>query len=150
MGDSFIETCLRFAPASGTTDTPIPTLRIVRADKPLPRVHTVHRPSLCFIAQGAKKVVLGTEVFRYGRGDYLFSSVDLPVTGEVLEASKSKPYLCLVLEIDPSVVFDLTTVLKIPAARGGRAPRALFVGKRDKRWARPSSGWFAACPSAPT
>ncbi|RYZ09912.1 MAG: AraC family transcriptional regulator [Myxococcales bacterium] len=131
MSDGFVRTCLRYAPSSGTGETSIPQLKIVRSDRPLPRVPAVHRPSLCFVAQGAKEVVLGTHVYRYGSEDFLFSSVDLPVTGEVLEASKSKPYLCLVLEIDAAVVFDLTTVLKLPAARAGSTPRALFVGKRD-------------------
>lgn len=131
MSDGFVQTCLRFAPASGTGETSIPQLKIVRSDRPLPRVPSVHRPSLCFVAQGAKEVVLGTDVYRYGSGDFLFSSVDLPLTGEVLEASKSKPYLCLVLELDASVVFELTTVLKLPTARAGSTPRALFVRKRD-------------------
>jgi AraC-like DNA-binding protein len=131
MSDGFLQTCLRFAPPSGTGATPIPQLKIVRSDRPLPRVPTVHRPSLCFIAQGTKEVVLGTNVYRYGSGEFLFSSVDLPLTGEVLEASKSKPYLCLVLELDSAVVFELATVLELPAPRAGATPRALFVGKRD-------------------
>ena len=59
MSDGFIQTCLRFAPASGTGETSLPQLKIVRSDRPLPRVPSVHRPSLCFVAQGAKEVVLG-------------------------------------------------------------------------------------------
>jgi AraC-like DNA-binding protein len=131
MGETFIETCLRFAPKNGTGDTAIAQLKIMRTDRPLPRVPSVHRPSLCFVAQGCKEVVLGTNVFRYGSGQYLFSSVDLPVTGEVLEATKAKPYLCLVLELEASLVFELVSVLKLPAARAGSTPRALFVGKRE-------------------
>src|SRR4051812_11872180 len=131
MSDALVQASLRFSPSSGTGDTSIPQLKIVRSDRPLPRVPSVHRPSLCFIVQGAKEVVLGTDVYRYGSLDFLFSSVDLPLTGEVLAASKSKPYLCLVLEIDPAVVFELATVLKLPPGRAGAAPRALFVGKRD-------------------
>jgi AraC-like DNA-binding protein len=129
--DRLIETCLRFAPPSGTGDTAIPELRIVRTNCVLPRVPTVHRPSLCFVVQGAKEVVLGTNVFRYASHEFLFSSVDLPVTGEVLEASNDKPYLCLVLEIDPGVVFELATVLKAPLLRAGASSQALFVGERD-------------------
>jgi AraC-like DNA-binding protein len=136
MSDPFVDGCLRFAPSSGTGRTSIPQLAIVRSDRVLPRVPTVHRPSLCFVVQGKKEVVLGTDVYRYGSREYLFSSVDLPITGEVLEASKARPYLCLVLEIDPSVVFELATVLKTPVARAGAAPRALFVGERDAELAQ--------------
>ena len=61
MSDALVESCLRFAPVSGTGDTSIPQLKIVRSDRPLPRVPSVHRPSLCFVVQGAKEVVLGAE-----------------------------------------------------------------------------------------
>jgi AraC-like DNA-binding protein len=126
-----VDACLSFAPSSGTGDTPIPELKIVRTDCVLPRVPTVHRPSLCFVVQGAKEVVLGTNVYRYGSLEFLFSSVDLPLTGEVLQASSEKPYLCLVLEIDPGVVFELATVLKAPLLRAGASSQALFVGEQD-------------------
>jgi AraC-like DNA-binding protein len=97
-------------------------------------VHAVHRPSLCFIVQGAKEVSVGRALFRYRSLEFLFTSVDLPMTGQVLEATPSKPYLCLVLEIEPSLVFELAT------ASAGLAPEssprtepAIFVGKRDEQ-----------------
>jgi AraC-like DNA-binding protein len=129
--DRLVDACLRFAPSSGIGSTAIQELEIVRTNVVLPRVPTVHRPSLCFVVQGAKEVVLGTNVYRYGSHEFLFSSVDLPLTGEVLEASKDKPYLCLVLEIDASEDFELATVMKAPPSRPGTSSQALFVGEKD-------------------
>lgn len=132
MQNELVELALRYAVRDGMQPTPLAALQIVRSDKLLPRVYSVHRPSLCFIAQGAKQVMLGGDVFRYATNEFLFSSVDLPITGEIMEASGKRPYLCLVLEIEPSLVFELV------AATEGLEPRrprlthqAIFVGQSD-------------------
>jgi AraC-like DNA-binding protein len=128
----------RAAPGTGISPTAISALQIVRADHVLPRVHSVHRPSLCFIVQGAKEVSVGRAVFRYRSMEFLFSSVDLPMTGQVIEASKAKPYLCLVLEIDPSLVLELSTASTstgLAPEWTPRAEQAIFVGKRDEQLA---------------
>jgi AraC-like DNA-binding protein len=128
-----IELGLHHAPAAGTSATAIPALQIVRVDRPHVPVHSLLRPALCFIAQGTKQVTVGAEILRYGSGEFLFTSVDLPVTGEVSEASARRPYLCLALEIDPGVVFELASA---KAARWPAAPsaprRAIFVGQGDE------------------
>src|SRR4051794_10823138 len=110
MPDELVESCLRGAPRQGIQPTAISALQIVRSDHVLPSVPALHRPSLCFLVQGAKEVTLGREVFRYHGTEFLFSSVDLPVTGQVVEATPRKPHLCLVLEIEPSLVFELASV----------------------------------------
>jgi len=78
MVSEFAELSLGSARKPGPSQTAIPQLQIIRADGLLPRVHTVQRPSLCFIVQGAKEVTVGRARFRYGRQEFLFSSVDCP------------------------------------------------------------------------
>jgi AraC-like DNA-binding protein len=123
---------LRVARVPGISQTAIPALQIVRADQLLPRVHAVQRPSFCFIAQGAKEVTVGRTVYRYRSEEFLFSSVDLPMTGQIVEATKAKPYLCLVLEIDPGLVFELTSASAglLPEYSSHSEP-GIFIGKRD-------------------
>jgi len=132
MPSSIVELALRYATASGSARTPIPTLQILRVDRAQERVHSVHRPSLCFIAQGAKEVSIGSTVFRYRSMQFCFSSVDLPVAGAVTEATPAKPYLCLALEIEPSVVLELASAGCAPDA-SNRSVRAIFVGESDVR-----------------
>lgn len=67
----------------------------------------LHAPALCLVAQGRKQVILGREVFHYGPENYLAVSVDLPVVGEVTEASPDKPYLCVRLDLDPAMLGSL-------------------------------------------
>jgi AraC-like DNA-binding protein len=132
MPSDIVELALRYSVPNGTQRTAVPALAVVRADRAQERVHSVHRPSLCLIVQGAKEVTVGSTVFRYKSPQFLFSSVDLPVTGAVTEATPGRPYLCLMLEIEPSMVLELASVGCVPAAASNGAS-AIFVGKSDAR-----------------
>jgi len=113
--------------------TGIPQLLIFRSETTSSPVPAVHRPSLCFVAQGTKEMTLGGKVFRYGAGEYLISTVDLPTTGEVVEGSVRRPYLCFALAIDPGVVYEiLRDANQSLAERARPADRpAMYVGKND-------------------
>lgn len=80
---------------------------------PMPNVY---RPQLCLVAQGQKEVTLGEHVFRYAPGRYGIVTYDLPVTGQVIEATPAKPYLCLFLDFDPVMLVELAS--RVPAPQG--------------------------------
>ncbi len=102
-----IEIAKRHAPKDGFISTLLPSLEIVRSASPSDPVPAVYRPSLCYVLQGTKEVSVARRPYRYSGGDYLVSSVDLPVTGEIIEATRGRPYLCLVISIEPSLVYDV-------------------------------------------
>jgi AraC-like DNA-binding protein len=132
MSDDVPFLLLERVKSPGIWPTVIPALQIVRADAVQQPIYSLHRPSVCFVLQGAKEVCLGSTLFRYGATEFLFSSVDLPMTGAVTEASPKKPYICLVLAIDASLVFELASVSTV-RAHGAVSPsrRAIFVGQSD-------------------
>jgi hypothetical protein len=63
-------------------------------------LHVAQVPCLALVAQGAKSLTLGAEVFCYGVGDYLLVSLDVPVSSRVTPASAATPHLGLGLTID--------------------------------------------------
>ena len=114
----------RHAPGSGDYGTAIESLSFQRRDAPTDSLCHAARPSVAIIAQGAKEVTLGSEVFHYSRMQYLLTSVDLPVQARVVEASAQSPHLCVVLGIDIADVAALTArddasfSRQIPVTRG--------------------------------
>jgi len=98
----------------GILETNIPGLDLIRADSPSDWVSSVYEPSLCVLAQGSKTVKLGDREIVYGALSYLISSVDLPLTGRITNASPENPFLAVKISIDPSEVADL--VLQIDDA----------------------------------
>jgi AraC-like DNA-binding protein len=130
MSSDLSSLVMRHATGPGAHQTALPALQILRADAPYARVHSMHKPALCHIVQGTKVVSVGDARLRYGAGQFLFSSVELPVAGEVVEATRARPYLVLALDVDPSLVFELVTATGLGSqpARGASAP-GILVGR---------------------
>ncbi len=68
---------------------------------------TVYEPSICIFASGSKRIDLGTTSHLYDARTFVAVSVDLPVTGEVVTASSDRPFLCMRLDIDVTVLREL-------------------------------------------
>jgi AraC-like DNA-binding protein len=97
----------RHAPATGMYGTEVRCLSLYRADQPTLPIPSVYEASLCLIAQGAKRVSLAEQSFVYDAARYLIVSVDLPLTGHIIEARPDAPYLCCKIDLDLSALADL-------------------------------------------
>jgi len=97
----------RFTGQDGEYRTPIEGLGISRRTTPSIPCHSSYRPCLAMVLQGAKSLRLGSETINYTKGEYLVTSLDLPVTWRVVEASPEAPHLCLALAIDSEKLVDL-------------------------------------------
>lgn len=60
--------------------------------------------ALCMIAEGAKQMLLGDEVYRYDKYHYLITAMSLPTASCIVSATPDAPYLSLKLELDPGTV----------------------------------------------
>jgi AraC-like DNA-binding protein len=113
----------RFAPQDGEYGTAIGNLFLRRHSSPTQPAHTAQWPCFALVAQGAKSLTLGAEVYDYGLGNYLVVSLDLPVVSRVTEASSEVPHLGLGMAIDTERLSDLLARLNMPrAAPSGRMP----------------------------
>lgn len=112
----------RHTSGDGIQPTPIAGVSLVRSATPTVPMPVVYEPTLCLIVQGRKRVTAGTTTYVYDAANYLVASVDVPVMGAVIEASEERPYLCLVLDLDMTVLSDL--VLRYPADAKNGAPAA--------------------------
>lgn len=105
----------------GMVPSAIPRVTLIRVSEPTVPMPVLYRPALCIVAQGRKQVILGDGIYHYGIGEGLVVSVDLPVMGQVTEASATEPYLCLQLDLDPAMIGEmmLEVGLRAPEERAG-------------------------------
>ncbi|MEZ4496890.1 MAG: AraC family transcriptional regulator [Thermomicrobiales bacterium] len=66
--------------------------------------HGTSFPSFCVIAQGAKELRLGDRRFTYDVDSYLIVSNTLPFASRVAEATAERPYLGVIITLDPALV----------------------------------------------
>jgi len=110
---------------------PLPGLFLTRNSQPTERVHGVSKPSFCVIAQGGKEIYAGVSRYSYDAEHYLLSTVELPVTGRVVQASKAVPYLALRLELEPALVGSVMVEGGIPHPRSQDNAKAIVVSALD-------------------
>ena len=75
---------------------------------------------MALIAQGMKRLALGDRVYEYGPGDYLVSSLDLPVTGQFIDAGPDRPALGFGLVLNPASIAELLLQANPNELRDGR------------------------------
>jgi AraC-like DNA-binding protein len=119
----------RFTGQDGVHPNSIPSLFFIRESIITEPISRVNEPSFCIIVQGEKEVWLGEECFRYGPGNYIVASVDLPVTGQVIRASSESPYLALKLEFTPSEILEVINDSEIQSGQKKNAKRAMFISE---------------------
>lgn len=115
----------------GVFETSIPSLFFIRYSNVSEPAYRVYKPSLCVIAQGLKEVLLAQKRFIYGSSDYLIASMNLPVIGQVINASPEVPYLSFKLEFTQSQILEVMNDSKLQINSKENAKRALFVGQME-------------------
>ncbi|MEK2024097.1 AraC family transcriptional regulator [Vibrio parahaemolyticus] len=110
-------------------DTPISGLRFSRWTTPTPPTSYTHNPSICLIAQGRKRVLLGEESFIYDANHFLISSIDLPIIANIIEASEEQPYLGLIMELDLTEISQLIVDSELAFTQSKEAQIGIAVGE---------------------
>jgi AraC-like DNA-binding protein len=91
----------------------------------------MYPPAFCVIAQGSKDIQLGEETLRYDSQRYLISTMELPLTGEVVAASPERPYLSFRLILDPSVVTSVIVESSVEQSQSDGGVKAIDVSPLD-------------------
>lgn len=91
--------------------------------------HSISGAVMALIVQGAKRLALGDRVYEYGAGQYLVSSMDLPVTGHFIGASRRQPSMGFGLVLHPTEVAELLLQADTAGMRDGRGipPSGMIV-----------------------
>ncbi len=119
----------RGLPSDGAVE-PQPGIQFRRQSSPGGQAHGFFEPAFCVIAQGSKDILLGEHSFRYDPAHYLISTVELPLSGEVVDASPDRPYLGFRLILDPSLVTSMMMESGLGQADGDSL-RAVDVSRLD-------------------
>jgi len=91
----------------GVTRTALPGVSILRSSTMTSPLGHVVAPTLGVIAQGVKETALNGRTFKYGPGQFLIVSVELPLVGHITQASADEPLLAVVLELRPQRIASL-------------------------------------------
>jgi AraC-like DNA-binding protein len=83
---------------------PLDGVRLRRASTPTEIGHGVSFPSFCVIAQGSKEILLSDHRYWYDSAHYLIATTALPIASRIAEASEERPYLSVMVTLDPALI----------------------------------------------
>jgi AraC-like DNA-binding protein len=129
--DTLASLAAEIAQTDGDFTTAIPGLKMFRRSLATTPMACMYGLGLAVTVQGGKRVMLGDEVFDYGPGDLLVTSLDLPVVSHVTQASAAEPFLGVLLELDARAIAQQAADIDFPAPRKLATARALSVVTLD-------------------
>ena len=119
----------RHTGVDGMHPTIVPRLTLARLSHSQHPTHTICEPAFCVIVQGTKRILLADEVYLYDGNHYLVVSQNLPVAGQVIDATPEAPYLGLRLDFDVKDIAAVALELARPDDPSRRASqRGMFTG----------------------
>ena len=119
----------RWTDKNNRLTTAIPGLSLFRYDEPNELHSGMYEPSICMVAQGAKRVMLGDDTYVYDAQHFLVTSVHLPTFVQIVEASQEKPYLGLMLKLDQREMSQLMVDSHLPPPRPQQSSRGMATGE---------------------
>ncbi len=108
--------------------TAIPNLDLYRQQTPTQPEECLVEPTLALVVQGAKRMVQGGEPHVYGVHRFLVTSLDLPASIQVIEASDDKPYLGMALKLNLRVLTEMMAQVT-PRQKEQPLARGVVVGE---------------------
>jgi AraC-like DNA-binding protein len=94
------------APDEGYNLTAVPSVRILRSNRPLSRTPVLYDPGIVIVCQGSKRGYFGEQLYLYDEDHYLAVSVPVPFSMET-QASEQQPLLALYLHLDFALAAEL-------------------------------------------
>src|SRR5574341_26259 len=119
----------RWTDKSERVETAIPGLILYQRATPTQPASAMYEPSVCVVAQGAKRVLLGDDAYVYDHQHFLITSVDLPTVVQIIKASRENPCTGLVLKLDLRMISQLMVDSNLPPPRPQQSSRGMAIGE---------------------
>jgi AraC-like DNA-binding protein len=128
LRDELVKTIRFFSPMEGLNRTPVPRVYCLKFSQPERFSRRRWRACLGIIAQGRKEIVLEREVYHCDEKHYTAALVDLPVVSRITAASSQKPFLAMLIDLEPMILSETSAQLSgDPKVESEKSFRAIFV-----------------------
>lgn len=89
------------------SSTPLNNLHLCRRNHTTNPMPCIYPLSLFLVVQGSQHLNFGNQVMTLSKGETALTTLDLPIVSNVLNATKSEPYLSLRIELDVMMLREL-------------------------------------------
>lgn len=123
-----------YAPHDGLFDLPISGVKVFRSSQPDQHTMNVMSPAgICIVTQGAKRVILGDDIFEYDRSKMIVYAMALPVEAAVIKASRKEPYYCVTIDIPAQKISEFVLKVFPKGLPKGQDIKTIHLGHSDEK-----------------
>ena len=96
--------------------SPVPGLTLFRRDKPQPPASCFVETSIVVAVQGEKQMLSADKAYPYNAKQFLLTSLDMPVSSQVLKASPEMPCLGITFRLNMRIMAEIMArgVIQVP------------------------------------
>jgi len=105
--EELIQIVSHFAEIEGDHVSNISELSFHSRMSPTESTHCVYNLGVGIILQGQKEIVIGNKVYKCFEGQSMLTTIDLPATSHVVQASSHKPFLAVLLLLNLQMVNEV-------------------------------------------
>jgi len=109
--------------------TKVPGLTLSRRCATTDCYSAAYEPELIVFAQGEKRITVGGTTHICDASNFLLTSIDLPVVGQITKASRDEPFLALALKLEMPVVREILSQDEFLLPEAASRTRGMVVGK---------------------
>ena len=125
-----VKTVSFFSPAEGLNATPVPGVYCTKFSHTDRRTKRRWRACFGIIVQGGKEIVLERDRYKCDEAHYTASPIPLPVVSRISTASPVKPFLALMIGLEPMLLSEISAKLsEVVTGNPVHSLRAIFVGR---------------------
>lgn len=118
----------------GFQNSTVPGVHCVKYSKTDSYTKRRWRACLAIVAQGRKEIILEHDVYWGEYAHYTATPVDLPVISRVAAASPDKPFIAILIDLDPLILSEVAIQIKNDFPKETETPlRAIFAGKASEK-----------------
>ncbi|MEL7978878.1 AraC family transcriptional regulator [Vreelandella titanicae] len=117
----------RHVNSDGLAFTPVPGLHMMCVEAPAGDLHSVYKPLVCLVLQGAKRILVGNQQRVLSAGQSAIVSADMPVVGRIVQARVGEPYLAVAVELDMVILRELAAHMGSACAQRSSETQTLFA-----------------------
>ena len=98
---------LNVIPHNQLYHSPIKGLVIRHSDHPFSYESVIQEPSICIVVRGVREVQLGEQCYLFDNEHFMFCPVNVPMRGDIPQATKDEPSVILSMKIDLQAVNNI-------------------------------------------
>ncbi len=110
----------------------VPGLKFFRLSKPDEPHRCFYEPCIAIILSGVKRIVFNGEEMLFHPGDFFVTSIDVPTSAHVIEASPDNCYVSIIMKVDSTRLYELARQMQFSGPEGTTHGRGVATGRASE------------------